>query len=123
MTGDNLTQMEGIEMGMDGFENYNSELKEAQLRNGTSEFRPLVILIHSVLDGLLKKDPVSFYEIVQKARNRDHVMFGKSGQVCKDISLLKPDDSMHGSIRNIILSSVAGDGLSMRLVSPVAVGE
>lgn len=44
----------------------------------------------------------------------------KSGMRLVADGLMVSDGTIHDSIRNIVLSAVEGDGMEMRIVSPIA---
>lgn len=60
------------------------------------------------------------YELVMKCRDKNHQLFGNTGERLKKLRLIEEDGSIHGSIRNIVLSSAEGEGLEMTFKSPVA---
>jgi hypothetical protein len=95
-------------------------LAAVRLRNGSDESGPLVLTAMASLSGLMQSNPIALYELVMKARDPQHAMFGRTAQEAIDRSLLQPDGSMHDSLRNIILSAADGDGLYLRLIDPRA---
>lgn len=62
-----------------------------------------------------------FYELVQLARNKDHMPFGSTGRDLMKRGLIDENMGMHRDVRDIIVCSVEGDGLDMRMVNPLAV--
>ena len=95
-------------------------MQPVKLNNGSEELNGLVNVTYMSLGALLEKNPIVFYDLVMVCRDRDHKLFGKSGQTLVDKNLLQPDFRPHSSVRNIVLSAVKGDGLGMQLVWPVA---
>lgn len=97
-------------------------LTPIRLKNGTEEGRIVVTATMMSLRGLLEDvetgGPIAFYELVMLARDRNHKLFGNTERTLRDRALFP----LHGSIRNIILSAVEGDGLDMTLGSPIAEG-
>ena len=93
--------------------------KTVQLRNGTSEAKPLVWAVYYTLEALFARDPVVFHELVKLARNPRHKLWGDTAELLKNLSFIKEDGIMHDSVRNIVLAASEGDGLQMRLVFPV----
>ena len=90
------------------------------LKNGVTEFRPLVAATMMSLRGLLERDPIAFYELVMKVRDPSHKVFsGHQVQVLKDLSLMDAEGGIHSTISNIVQSAVTGDGFNMVLTSPV----
>ena len=94
------------------------EEKAVKLHNGAEEFEPLVHVTMSILSDMIKEKPIHFYELVMKARNPAHRCSGTTGQDLQQLNLLERDGDMHSSIRNIVLSASAGDGLALRLRWP-----
>lgn len=88
------------------------------LKNGSVEFQPLVKITMLSLEKLMLDKPILFYELVMKARDSKHVFFGNSADDLKSLNLIHNDETLHESIRNIIVSATEGDGLDMKLVSP-----
>lgn len=95
------------------------EPKAITLKNGSQEADVLVAGIMLSLKSLMKENPIALYELVMKCRNPNHQMFGNTKDVCEELALVERN-SVHDSIRNVVLSAVEGDGLSMKLGSPVA---
>lgn len=93
-------------------------MKTIRLRNGTEEAEPLVKVTVMSLQRLVQEHPISFYELVQVARDRSHRPFGNSGDVLASLSLLQPGGRMHQSIRNIVLSATDGEQLDVSLCDP-----
>ena len=91
-----------------------------KLRNGSEEPKPIVVATILSLKSLMETKPITFYELVMKCRDRNHQLFGVSSQDLKALRLIGEDESVHESIRNIVLSSAEGDGLDMKFVSPIA---
>ncbi len=98
-------------------------MEEVLLKNGTKEAKVLVnVVMHSVstlldsgVSGL-----TSLYDLVQICRNNpNYQKFGDNEEMLKKLSLLQDDGKPHNSIRNIILSSVSGDGIDMAFESPI----
>lgn len=71
------------------------------------------------LQRLFQTDPISAYELTMKARDPNHEFFGGTGQKLMSLALVDANGGMHDSIRNIVLSAVEGDGLEMKLGSPI----
>ncbi len=91
-----------------------------KLRNSKiEELRILVDAIYTSLKRLLKEQPIAFYDIVMIARDKDYKPFGKNEEVLCQLALINSDNSMHASTRNIILASVEGDILDIKLVNPI----
>ena len=90
------------------------------LKNGAQEPLPLVTATMMSISTLMQENPIAFYELVMKCRDRNHRFFGNSGDVLQRLSLVETGGSVHTSIRNVVLSAAEGDGLDMCLGSPIA---
>lgn len=94
-------------------------MQPVELKNGQSEAEGLVRLTMISLQMLMERNPVAFYELVMKCRDRKHVLFGNTGKVLEELAMTSSDGSVHDSIRNIVLSAVSGEELNMTLGSPL----
>jgi hypothetical protein len=83
-----------------------------------------------ILERLMEEGKgILVYELRELARDRNHAMFGKTGEDACRISLLSRTTvedpkspgayQMHSSIRNIIVNGTEGEELDMRLVNPI----
>jgi len=95
-------------------------METKQLKNGSVEVTSLITVTLMSLNSLIKQDPISFYELVTKCRNREHTIFGNCGDILRDLQLIQSDNSVHDSIKNIVLSAVSGEGFEMILGNPIA---
>lgn len=95
-----------------------------RLKNGTEQARPLVAATMLRLEGMMNRgEGILVYELVQLSKNRDHVLWGDSGDKLVKLGLVsKVSDEewkVHESIRNIVCSAVKGEGPEMCVVNPV----
>lgn len=98
-----------------------TNVQTVRLRNGAEEVKSLVSMILFTLKDMWSKGEVTtVYELAMLCRDPEHKLFGDTGDVLKKLSLVQPDGRVHDSIRNIVLSAVEGEGLDMRLQSPIA---
>ena len=88
--------------------------------SGIEELRTLVVVINMSLEKLFEEQPTVFYDVVMMARDKNYKPFGKNGEVLAQLALINKDNSMHDSTKNIILASVEGDMMEMKLVNPIA---
>lgn len=58
--------------------------KLVKLKNGSEELETAVVIVMASLQGLVDKDPIIAYELVMKARDRNHQLFGVSGEVLRN---------------------------------------
>ena len=92
-----------------------------KLKNSSEEAEPLVRVTMMSLRSLAESDPIVFYELVELCRDPKHELFGNAGDALKRLSLVQGDgNSVHQSIRNVVLSAAVGEGLALELANPVA---
>jgi len=91
-----------------------------KLKNGSEVPKPVVVTTMMSLEALMEKNPIAFYELVEKARNPKHPMFGNTQDVVAKWALIDLSGVIHSAVRDVILSAVSGDELDMRLGNPVA---
>lgn len=92
------------------------------LRNGTEESKALtagIILASRALLSEECKTPMAFWDLVRMAQDKDYRPMKVNAAALRERNLLESDNSLHGSIKNIVLSSVEGEGLAMIYVNPV----
>lgn len=96
------------------------ETKPVTLKNGTTEVEPLVAATMMSLRKLFDEEPIVLFDLVSRCRDDSYEWFGDAEKECKDLRLVQSDNTIHRSIKNIILSATEGDGMDMTLVSPYA---
>jgi hypothetical protein len=96
----------------------DNPLELVRLRGGGEEPAALVAVTLLNLKSLLKNHPIAFYELAHLARNRDHRLFGNTGEALRARGLTGPDNHLHDSLRAIIKAAVDGDGMEMALRNP-----
>ncbi len=95
-------------------------METIKLKNGAVEAKPLVVVMMLSLKHLMDEKPIAFYELVMKCRDPEHKFFGATGQDLQKLNLVGPDGTIHSSVRNIVLSATSGEGLVLKLHSPIA---
>lgn len=88
------------------------------LKNGATEALSLVSVTMMSINQLFASKPMAFYELVEVCRDRNHKIFGNLQDDLVELALLQGDGQPHGSIQNIVLSAVSGEGLDMVLENP-----
>lgn len=98
-------------------------MKPVKLRNGGEEADVLVAATMASVRGLLRSNPVAFYELVMKARDARHRFWSDSiRRDLADLGLVDSEGRVHRSVANVVVSAVTGDGLAMTLGDPRAPG-
>jgi hypothetical protein len=82
-------------------------------------FRPALAAIYFNLESLLAANRIAFFELVELARDETHVLWGTTGAVLTECSLLT-DGTMHDAVRAVVLASTTGDEMDLRLCEPIA---
>ncbi len=95
------------------------------LRNGQQEAKALVVATMMNLKQLTGDIPgwLQLADLVEACKSNDVYRGGGNAQDLVKRGLLQGDGKVHGSIRNIVLSSIHGDGPDMEVGSPIAKGE
>ncbi|MBF0570546.1 MAG: hypothetical protein HQL12_01620 [Candidatus Omnitrophica bacterium] len=94
----------------------------AKLRNGSEEYLSAVNLIFVSLKTLMEEGflgALALYELHQKALNPSHKIDEEYSQPLRELNLVQSDGELHDTTKNIVLSSIDGEGLDMHLVKPV----
>ncbi len=90
------------------------------LKDGTKALKPAVAAVMVSLRSLLDVAPTAFVDLVEICRDADYQPFGDNAERLMQAALMQSDGSVYSSIKSVVLSAVEGEGLDMRLVSPVA---
>ena len=94
-------------------------LKLLRLRNGSEETEPVVRTTMMSLQALWGRNPVDVIELAAVCKDPQHEPFADSGDVLRRLRLLEPSGQPHPSVRNVVLSAVAGEGVETHLVNPM----
>ena len=93
-----------------------------RLKNGSEEPYPIVAVITMSLGDMLDQGlpgVLSAYDLVERCKNSKYQMSEDTEKDLIKQSLLQRDGQPHSSIRNIVLSSIQGEGLEMKFVDPI----
>lgn len=97
------------------------------LRTGIQEASALVKIVALQLREMMNPDlekgarmgdMLALYDLVSKCRDRNYQFFGNNEELLIQRGLVERSGHVHDSVRNIVLASVEGDGMDMRLVNP-----
>jgi len=94
-------------------------MKELKLKNGGVELDVCIAAMTMAMESLLAETPIAFFDLVMKARDDTHELFGNSQDILRKAALLEPGGTMRQDTRNIVLSSVEGDEGEMHMVDPI----
>jgi hypothetical protein len=73
------------------------------------------------LQSLFKQYPVPFVELVSLARNPKHELFGRTGNILREMNFLESGMSLRDDVRLIVLAATEGEGLDLHIVLPIRV--
>ena len=90
-----------------------------RLKNGSTAEDVLVTMVMATLGQLMKESPILIQQLAKKCREPKHVFLLGIGKQLKEWSLLLGEDDVHDTVRDIVLSAVEGDGIFLRLKSPI----
>lgn len=94
-----------------------------RLKNGSEANSGLVASVTLNINGLLDEEaacPMAFWDLVLVCQDDGYEPMAACAVELKRSGLMLPDGSVHAAIKDIVLSSVEGEGIDMTLVSPVA---
>ena len=89
------------------------------LRTGEEVPTSLVNVLMLSLKTLAEQNPIALYELVEISRDPKHKLFGNTGGILRDLNLIEADGKPHDMTRLIVLAAAEGEGLELKLVSPV----
>lgn len=95
-------------------------MNEVRLKNGTTALQVAVASTLSTLEVLRDNHPLALFDLVMFARDPGDTLDRDTLQMMKKFSLVDESGAMPRDVRNVVLSAAEGDGLNMRLVSPLA---
>jgi hypothetical protein len=90
-----------------------------KLKNGATIPHPHYTATWVSINSLMNKNPIAFYELVMICRDPTHQLFGNTTIKLQELALLDESGQPHSSTRDLVLSSVRGEGLEMSLSSPI----
>lgn len=93
------------------------------LKNGAQASTSLVAVTMISLRKLLENErggAIAFYELVEKCRKPDHKLWGSTGELLG--CFMDGSGQVQNTLRSIILAASEGEGLDLKLVSPVEPG-
>jgi hypothetical protein len=99
---------------------HDHAIETVTLHTGHAHAKTLVAVVTVLLRDMIDQGEfILFYEAVTLARNPSHRLFGNAGEKLTAFGILE-NGRMHDATREIIVASVEGEGVGMRLRSPVA---
>ncbi|MCL1840121.1 hypothetical protein FWF89_04005 [Candidatus Saccharibacteria bacterium] len=96
------------------------ELETVKLKTGKIVPKVTAEAVTASLKALSDEASIAFFELVELCRNANYEIWNDAdADTLKALSLLQPNGRIHEDIRAVVLASVNGKGLNMKLVSPV----
>jgi hypothetical protein len=89
------------------------------LRTGKVVPKDLVTTTMALLESLMARDPITGFEFVCLCKDSTHNLWNDAGDILARASLIGQDGKIHKYVREITLAAAEGEGLDLRLVSPV----
>lgn len=96
-------------------------MSTVKLRTGKEAIEPMVKVVSLSLQTLMAENPIVLYELAEKCKDSSHELFGKSGDLLRELSLIESNGSVRDIVQDIVLASIEGEGLEMHLVNPIGV--
>lgn len=101
-------------------------METVTLRNGCELPRELVSAVMVSLRTLLDEAPIAFHGLVMNCRDHATPLFGDEPVILKNLGLINDVTPtgyplIHYGVRNIVLSSIAGEGFDATIEGPFAV--
>lgn len=90
-----------------------------KLRDGHDVPEVAVRTIMLSLRELLAHEPIAFYELHAACQDPGHVIFGNCGDKLRERGFLNGSRPV-GTVRDVVLAAVAGEGFELYLQSPLA---
>jgi len=88
------------------------------LKNGTEEVQPLVKVTMMTLHKLANEYPLAAYDLVELCKSTQYKPFGGNNSILENYSLII-NGEVPDSIKNIVLSAFEGEGINLKLTSPI----
>jgi hypothetical protein len=100
-----------------------TDLATVSLKDGSRVAYNLVVIITMNLEAIIKEDFTALFDLVEKCKDSNYEFIanplGDSKATLKKWGMIGRDDQVSEDLRKIVLNSVEGSGLSLRLVNPL----
>lgn len=103
-------------------------MEEITLRTGEKVVSVMIPTVRMALDSLLTNGISGFtalYDLREICRDPQYKQKVHAGnmKLLQDLSLVDPSGGVHDEIRKIVVASVTGEGLDIKIVSPLPVND
>jgi hypothetical protein len=89
------------------------------LRTGKEVSHEHLAILMVTLDKLARQDANAYYELVALCRNPEHKLYIGTDKTLRELKLIEKNNQPVEVTRDIVLASAEGEGLNLKLVSPV----
>lgn len=100
-----------------------SSLVMVTLRDGSQVPEATLITTTVKLNEAFEESFVALVDLAKKCKNASHKFirnpFGDSKAILKKLILIDESEEVYDDVRKIVLNSIEGEGLSLRLVNPL----
>lgn len=100
-----------------------SSLTMATLRDGSQVPQVVVVTTSTNLRAATEENYVALFDLVEKCKDASYQFvvnpFGASKAILKKWALIDGSEKVHEDVRKIVLNSIEGEGLSLKLVNPL----
>jgi hypothetical protein len=95
----------------------------ATLRDGSKVAGSALHTVTRNIESVRQKNFLAFFDLVEKCKNPSYRFvvnpFADSKAILRKYGLIDENDRVHDDVRNIVINSIQGDGLSIELISPI----
>ena len=95
----------------------------ATLRDGSQVPEALVVTTTMNLTAAAEESYVALFDLAEKCKDASYEFvvnpFGDSKAILKSWLLINENETVNEDVRKIVLNSIAGKGLSLKLVNPL----
>ena len=100
-----------------------SALTLVTLKDGSQVFQGTFTAVTLSLKDAHKENPVALFDLVEKCKDAGHQLgsppFGDSKSILTKRGLIDKNGEVHDAVKKIVLNSVEGSGIFLKLVNPL----
>ena len=93
------------------------------LRNGSQVPQVTLISVYMNIEAAAQENFMALFDLVEKCKDAGYKFvtnpFGDSKAILKAHALIDENENVHDDIKTIVLNSVEGSGMSLKLVNPL----
>ncbi len=100
-----------------------SALTLLTLKDGSQVYQGTVNAVTNSLKVAAKENPVALFDLVKKCKDAGHQFisspFGDSKSILTKYGLIDKNGEVHDAVKKVVLNSVEGSGIFLKLVNPL----